>query len=69
MKYTFLKVKEMISIFVCDFFHNGGRIKRDNLGRINWQCDTCGRWSNNPVSIKDEDLQINAHIHSMTSKG
>lgn len=29
---------------LCDWFHAGGRIKRDEQGRINWQCDTCGRW-------------------------
>lgn len=73
MKYTFRKAKEVIFIFVCDFFHSGGRIKRDDLGRINWQCDTCMRWSANPVAIKDETLQvnmqINKHIDSMTSRG
>ena len=73
MKYTFLKAKEVISIFVCDLLHSGGRIKRDDLGRINWQCDTCMRWSSKPVPIRDETLQVNMqiskHIDSMTSRG
>lgn len=73
MKTIFIKIKEFISVVICDFFHIGGTIKRNNLERINWQCDTCGRWANNPVSIKDETLQVNkqisTYIHSMTSKG
>ena len=73
MKFTFGKLKEMIAIFICDFLHSGGRIKRDDLGRINWQCDTCMRWSSNPVSIRDETLQVNMQINkrieSMTSRG
>lgn len=31
--------------FICSWFHGGGDIKRDELGRINWQCRKCGRWA------------------------
>ena len=47
--------------FICDFTHKGGHIKRDSQGRINWQCNTCGRWGD-PVPLKDEDKTVSAHI-------
>ena len=37
----------------CDYTHGGGHIERDPLGRVNWQCDKCGRWST-PVPPEDE---------------
>jgi hypothetical protein len=46
---------------ICDWFHAGGRIKRDAYDRINWQCDTCGRWAE-PVDKKTEELIIESHI-------
>ncbi len=42
--------KEMI----CTYFHGGGRIKRDAAGRVNWQCDKCGRWAD-PVPLHQEE--------------
>jgi len=45
----------------CDWFHGGGTIKRDPYGRINWQCDKCGRWGE-PVDKQTEQLMIDAHI-------
>ena len=45
-------------IFWCSFWHGGGDIKRDEQGRINWQCRKCGRWSD-PIEIADEDAVIN----------
>lgn len=44
----------------CSFAHDGGRIKRDSLGRINWQCDKCGRWSRHPVPLGDERAATDA---------
>lgn len=43
------ELKAWIARKVCDWWHSGGRVKRDPQGRINWQCDTCGRWSDSPV--------------------
>ena len=37
----------------CELTHGGGRILRDPSGRINWQCEKCGRWSD-PVPAEDE---------------
>ena len=31
--------------FICSWFHGGGQIKRDELDRVNWQCNKCGRWA------------------------
>lgn len=37
----------------CAWFHGGGRIDRDELGRINWRCN-CGRWSDHPTPLEEE---------------
>ena len=34
---------------LCSWTHGGGHIKRDSQGRINWQCQKCGRWAD-PVT-------------------
>lgn len=47
---------------ICDFFHGGGTIRRDWYGRINWQCDKCGRWSDHPVPRDEERRFIDATI-------
>ena len=39
---------------ICDFFHDGGRVLRDDQGQITWRCDTCGRWGDKPL---DKDLE------------
>ena len=36
----------------CRWFHRG-TIKRDPLGRVNWQCSNCGRWST-PIPEAEE---------------
>ena len=46
----------------CDLTHGGGRIERDEMGRINWRCAKCGRWSDFPVSHEDERRQTDAAI-------
>lgn len=46
----------------CAWTHGGGQIKRDEQGRINWQCNKCGRWSPYPVPLKDEHEVINRHL-------
>lgn len=38
----------------CAWTHGGGQIKRDDQGRINWQCNKCGRWSRYPVPLIEE---------------
>ena len=45
----------------CDLFHGGGQIKRDDDGRINWQCNKCLRWSD-PVDTMTERLITDAAI-------
>lgn len=37
----------------CEWFHNGGRLERDEQGRINWRCE-CGRWSDTPIPLGEE---------------
>ena len=37
----------------CRLTHGGGHIQRDPTGRVNWQCNKCGRWAE-PVSQEDE---------------
>jgi hypothetical protein len=46
----------------CAMGHGGGTIRRDVLGRINWQCDSCGRWSDHPVSLKTERLNTDRDL-------
>lgn len=48
---------------MCELSHAGGRVKRDQSGRINWQCDTCGRWGD-PVSLETERRIVDADIRS-----
>ena len=38
---------------LCSWTHGGGHIKRDLQGRINWQCQKCGRWAD-PVTLEQE---------------
>ena len=38
----------------CEWTHGGGHIERDELGRINWRCARCGRWSDWPVPLAEE---------------
>ena len=47
--------------FWCDWFHGGGDIKRDDQGRINWQCRKCGSWAD-PVTLKDEAAVVDAAL-------
>jgi hypothetical protein len=35
---------EQLKTFWCSWFHGGGTVERDPLGRVNWQCSKCGRW-------------------------
>lgn len=57
-----------LKVLWCHATHGGGNIKRDNRGRINWQCDRCGRWSDYPVERKEErrvvDRMIEEHRQS-----
>jgi hypothetical protein len=52
---------------MCDWFHAGGRVKRDPSGCINWQCDTCGRWGD-PVSLETEQRVIEGDIRRELAK-
>lgn len=51
----------------CNWFHGGGRIKRDNKGCINWQCDKCGRWGE-PVEHSVEQRMIERDIREKMKK-
>ena len=53
---------------MCDWTHGGGRILRDDQGRINWRCDKCGRWSDSPVPLDDERRQTDADIRAAIAK-
>lgn len=46
----------------CGWTHGGGRIKRDDQGRINWQCDKCGRWAD-PVPLETERRVVDTDIN------
>lgn len=37
----------------CEWTHGGGWIMRDPSGRVNWQCQKCGRWAE-PVPDHEE---------------
>lgn len=50
-----------MKLFLCSWFHGGGSIKRDQLGRINWQCAKCGRWAD-PVPLDVEHRQTEKDI-------
>lgn len=58
-----MNVRNKLKQLLCDWTHGGGDIQRDPLGRINWRCRKCGRWSPNPVPLQterevcDRDLQ------------
>ena len=45
----------------CDWTHSGV-IKRVAQGRINWQCEKCGRWSDKPLGHNLEGAFIDAEI-------
>ena len=57
-----------ISELWCDLTHGGGRVKRDDLGRINWQCDKCGRWSRYPVPLDAEWEQTTEDINTSAGR-
>jgi hypothetical protein len=57
---------EWLSTKWCSWFH-GGRIKRDEQGRINWQCDNCGRWAE-PVDKQTERLIVDADIRARSEQ-
>lgn len=38
----------------CRFTHGGGHIMRDPSGRVNWQCNKCGRWATRTVEAQPE---------------
>lgn len=57
-----MNVKATLTGWWCDWTHGGGVIHRDELGRINWQCRKCGRWSPNPVPLKDEEAMTTRDI-------
>lgn len=54
-------LREKVAAAWCHLFHSG-RIDRDHLGRINWRCAMCGRWSDHPVPLDEERAVIDAMI-------
>lgn len=40
-----MTIKATLKRWWCGLTHGGGVITRDPVGRINWQCSKCGRWS------------------------
>lgn len=51
-----------IKSFWCQLTHGGGRVKRDDQGRINWQCSKCGRWGDHPVEPEIERYVVQREI-------
>ena len=47
-------MRKWLSKIWCAWTHGGGNIERDPEGRINWRCNRCGRWSDEPV---DPDVE------------
>jgi len=48
------QIAEIAARWWCRWTHGGGRVERDEQGRLNWRCTKCGRWGDYPVSLKDE---------------
>lgn len=46
-------LREGFAALWCDWTHGGGHVLRDPSGRVNWQCQKCGRWAT-PVPEDDE---------------
>lgn len=59
----------MRRLFRCWWGACGGMIARDEQGRINWRCDTCGEWSSNPVPLRDEAAAANREQMKDESNG
>ena len=57
-----MNLKALLTRWWCDHLHIGGTIQRDSLGRINWQCDTCGRWSDHPVPLDEERRVVDREL-------
>ena len=47
---------------LCSWTHGGGHIKRDLQGRINWQCQKCGRWADS-VPLEQEQRMTTQAIN------
>lgn len=62
-----MSLRERLRKFWCDWTHCGGRVKRDPNGRINWQCDKCGRWAE-PVPPENERQFIDAMVRAVSKK-
>lgn len=45
----------------CNLTHGGGHIERDPSGRVNWQCNKCGRWAQ-PVPEQEELSVVDMEI-------
>ena len=52
-----------IKEFWCSWTHGGGHIKRDSHGRINWQCQKCGRWADT-VPLEQEKRMTDRAIEA-----
>ena len=63
-----MSIAKFIATKWCDTFHGGGSIVRDNLGRLNWQCKKCGRYSDFPVSLEDEKMVIDRDIEAFKAR-
>jgi hypothetical protein len=52
----------------CNLMHLGS-VVRDDMGRINWQCSTCGRYAT-PVPLDEERRVVDREIAEWrSSKG
>ena len=49
----------------CSWMHGGGTVKRDPLGRINWQCAKCGRWCDPVIKRSEKHMnEVDATPHT-----
>lgn len=68
MKAALQNLRDGIAAEWCSLTHGGGWVMRDPLGRINWQCQKCGRWSD-PVPLTEEAAATQAAIRAAAIMG
>ena len=52
----------------CEWTHGGGLLHRDGQDRLNWRCSKCGRWSDNPLPVRDEILAVRAELERIADE-
>lgn len=55
-------MKEFFKRTLCNWTHDGGHVKRDPSGSINWQCATCKRWYDDSWKTLEIEMTITKQI-------